>query len=199
MPEQRFKVYPRGFLGAVLAPRAVKVQGLSESNRGFSMVERTAMVNQNQFDVPNPTVEEIYNTYILDREKAKSFEFRESVLRCAMNTFGAYNFRQWFEAQYQNPSAGDLHGRFLLDTLQFLETGQRNMSIENWAAIIVIDSSMEPLGKLPEKAREFFGLGSKYQRDCDWPTIIQCWCGMPSGLEDLIGSLHVLFGAPAVK
>jgi hypothetical protein len=194
----RMKVYPRGFLGAALEPRAIKQHGLAESNRGFSMRDYNVMVDQNKFDVSNPAIEELFNTYLLDREKAEKFEFRQQVYHVALRAFGAPNFLMWFQAQYGNPSAGELHGRFLADTLKFLTEGRRAMSLETWASIIVIDSGADPIGRLPQTAIDFFGIGKNYRRDVDWPNIVQTWCSQPGGLEDLVGSLHILFGSPAV-
>ena len=119
--------------------------------------------------------------------------------RKALGAFGKYSFFHWFQWQYDSPMAGEMHGRFLLDTLQFLEKGRRSMCLENWSALITIDHSGSGIGKLPPEAREFFAIGKSYGRDVDLASILQLWNSHPSGFEDLLGSLHILFGAPDVR
>lgn len=197
MPDSQLKLYPRGFIGAVLAPRVIKKHTQAETNQGFRTQDVAVLANQNRFDTPNPVVEELYNTYLLDSQSAKSFDFRQRVLQAALTAFGHLNFQLWFQTQYDNTSAGELHGRFLVDTLKFLDRGRREMSLETWAAIITIDSGSDTIGPLPKEARDFFGIAQSWKRESDYPSIIQLWCSQPGGLEDLLGTLHILFGAPA--
>lgn len=197
MPEVHLKLYPRGFLGAVLQNKMQRQKALAESNQGFSLRNLLVMRDQNDFHVPNGTVEEIYQSYMHDCASTASFEFRHKVLLCAFNAFGTDDFRLWFEMQYQNPSAGDLHGRFLVDTLHFLSTGQREMCLENWSRLLTLTASPDDIGPVPEYARNYFGQtqSNLSGRKVSTTDAIESWCRKPTGFQDLVGTLHILFGS----
>jgi hypothetical protein len=203
MPELRgeFKIYPRGFLGAHLRERIEQQQRLMENNTGFVPVKVNAFKKPNGVDDYNHEVAALYASYIKRSADSTSFEFRDKVLHAALRAFGTPNFRFWFEAQFQSPVLSDLHYRFLDDTLKFIQGGRREMSLETWGAIVSIANNDEGSGKLSEFANEFFGISSggvnRYARDASLIDTIQCWCSQPNGIEDLLGTLHLLFGTTA--
>lgn len=198
MPSYRLKLYPRGFLGAMLGVRAERRMALRENNRGFQTAEVRELKNQNSFDAPNPDVEALYDTYQSQQGVSGAFEFRRDVLLTALAAFGTTTFEAWFEAQFKNPSAGDLHGRFLVDTLKFISEGRREMRLETWASLISIVSAGGHIGPFPAAAKEFFGIGRQYRESFSLTEIIQRWCSQPGGFEDMLGTLHILFGRPDV-
>lgn len=199
MPEATgtFKVYPRGFLGAQLKERVEQEQRLREDNHGFTAVKVSAFKKSNSVSDYNHEVEALYAAYIKSAPDVTSFEFRRRVLVAAMHAFGSSNFQFWYEAQMQSPVLGDLQARFLDDTLKFLRTGRREMSLETWAAILTIENNDGRLG-MSEYACDFFGITSKgqhrYSQNTLLTEVIQLWCSKHNGLEDLLGSLHILFG-----
>lgn len=138
-------------------------------------------------------VEQLYHRYINDNQAGQDFEFREKVLKTALGVFGAFNFQQWFFVQYNAAGATDLHVRFLDDTLKFLSTGRREISLENWAALIRPSVGAGP-GKPSELSLRYFCVGERYDRDSSWPCTVQDWCAKPGGFEDLLNVLHICFG-----
>lgn len=197
MASYRLKRYPRGFLGAVLGMRGEHLAANSRPSLNYGTGGLT-VAPQTQPDTSNADVEALYNQYIHQHENTRNFEFCERVLRTALSAFGTVTFEAWFEAQYKNPSAGDLHGRFLLDTLKFLREGRRNVSLETWGSLIGIASAGSDIGEMPQEAKEFFGIGQSYRESYSMTELLQRWMSQPSGFEDLLGTLHILFGNPAV-
>ncbi|MNU19709.1 hypothetical protein D3C71_79420 [compost metagenome] len=195
----QFKIYPRGFLGTQLKERIERTQRLQENNNGFVPVKFSSFKKPNGVDDVNHEVEELYASYIKQSADCTSFEFRNRILHAALRAFGTPNFRFWFETQYQSPVLRDLHGAFLDDTLKFISTGRRDQPLETWAAIISITNNDDGSGKLSEYANEFFGISAngitRYARDSRVIDIVQDWCSKPNGIEDLLGTLHILFGA----
>jgi hypothetical protein len=54
------------------------------------------------------------------------------------------------------------------------------------------------VGGLSERAQEFFGVPafglSRQPQNSELIEVLQAWVSQPDGMEDLLGSMHVLFG-----
>lgn len=193
-----FKVYPRGFLGAHLQERVQKEDKMQENNHGFVPVKISAVRQSEGITGFNHAIQELYSAYIRESADSGSFEFRERVYRQAKRAFGSPWFNHWFQAQLNSPFVGSLQRDFLDDCLGYLQTGGRKMALENWAPLLEISNADEGLMAPSDAAAKFFGWG-KYsrgvQRQLSIEDTIQQWCSIPNGFEDLLGTLHVLFGA----
>lgn len=198
MAEIPFKLYPRGFLGAMLESRVEHEARTQEGSHGFVNQTASVMRNQNDFQHTNPAVETLYGQQINRAPGVLSFEFKRSVLRTALNAFGTPMFDFWFTMQFRSPAAGEMHLRFLDDTLRFIQTGRREMALETWAALLQPDEPKVNGAQLSEYAKEFFGIPSggynRHPRNRKITEVIQSWCSQPNGLEDLLCTMHVLFG-----
>lgn len=197
------RMFPRGFLGADLQPQLVRspdqVSSILTQKFAFhvdlvGLPGTSGKVNM----MANPHVEGLYVEYIKKTIMSGSFEFRKKVLHAALHAFGTADFNIWFEAQFKTPACGDLHKRFLDDILKFIVTGRRDMSLENWGSLITITDEGDNIGSISDYAKDFFGIG-KGARVHDRQNyllteIIQRWCSQPNGFEDLLGTLHILFG-----
>lgn len=194
-----FTIYPRGFLGAILAPRIEKspapfqdeYRKLQNNLSLFQPSASTIAVNEN--------VESLYSKYIRNTYKAEAFEFRKLVMITALNAFGTEAFDFWYLKQFESASVGDMHRRFLEDCLRFILTGRREMSLETWDSLIDYSDSGEMRGPVSEYTAEFFGITTngyvRQRRNTMLVDVLQDWCAQPNGLEDLLLALHVLFGS----
>lgn len=201
------RMFPRGFLGA-----DVQTQMVRSPNSVNSMISQKFQYHMdlvgganhgNKVDlVANPIVEGLYSQYIKRSINSNTFEFRQKVLQAALHSFGTPDFGLWFESQFKSPACGDLHRRFLDDTLKFLRNGRRDMSLETWGSLITITDEGDHIGKLSDYANEFFGIGQGVRvtdrRNYLNTDVIQMWCSHPNGFEDLLGTLHILFGSVSV-
>jgi hypothetical protein len=193
------RLYPRGFLGGNLKPQ------IESSPRPFDDVSHrhqyaaTDYSSGNTTIVPNPDVEALYITYVKNSVNTGSPAFRSRILAVALNAFGTKNFLTWYLSQFSSPAAGDLHNRFLTDTIKFISTGVRDMPLENWAALLLITESADSIGKIPDTVKPFFGIRqdepfNNARFNIQLTDVIQTWCSKEGGLEDLLGTLHILFG-----
>lgn len=192
---EAFKVYPRGFLGAHLHERVQKEDRYLENNRGFIPVKVNTLKKSTGVNDYNHAIEELWSAHVRESTDSTSFEFRERVFKVALVAFGARTFHEWFFAQLHSPFVGSLQRDFLDDTLAFLTKGRRKMFLENWAALLHIDNADEGSMKTSQITREFFHLdGSVNFPATTIEELVQQWCSKPNGFEDLLGTLHILFG-----
>jgi hypothetical protein len=193
------KLYPRGFLGKPLEARFSTKRRLGDSQySGLPVSVKLVTQQMNSVDA-NPTVEALYGRWINRAPATTAFEFRKQVLNAALDAFGTDNFFYWYTAQAGSPAFGDLHRDFMEDTLHYIQTGQRKMCLENWQALLTTDDSGERSEELSSAAKAFFGIKTPEEQ---WRSpqyrrldeVIQKWCSQPTGFEDLLSTLHVLFG-----
>lgn len=188
---ETFKVYPRGFLGATLADRVDRERRLVETNTGFAPEKFSVYKRPTDISEFNRAVEKIYVSYVRQEPHTNSFGFREQVLRAALTAFGTSNFHAWYKLQIQSPVLGRLHRDFLDDTLRFITEGRRDMTLETWGSLIDIENADAGTVGISDYAREYFGSN---RPDPSVIDVVQEWCSKPNGLEDLLGTLHILFG-----
>ena len=73
------------------------------------------------------------------------FEFRDSVLREVMKAFGTLNFRDWYFNQNTSVFVNDMHKRFLVDTLNYITTGEREFELATWDSLLSKEQVPTPL------------------------------------------------------
>lgn len=191
-----FKIYPRGFLGANLGIPITKILKPYE-DKLTSHQYHTDMFNSTKDNGAgcNPNVEALYAHYIKNSADTNSFTFHEKVLTVALAAFGTTDFGYWFKQQHNSPATGDLHRRFLEDTLKFISTGRREMCLENYCALLTLSDIDGNICELTDFAKDFFKYsGSGQDEVTTLINIIQKWCSQPNGFEDMLGTLHILFG-----
>lgn len=195
-----FRLYPRGYFGKVLGPQFVKKRTAVQARQGVLQSKVNVFQPQTTTLDGNPDVEELYTRWMTSiGEMAADFAFREQFMIVAMDAFGTQSFRMWYEAQLQSPAYGDLHHRFLEDTILFITEGRRQMSLQNWTVLISQTDSGEKHQVLGERALGFFGVPVPGQRhrlpqNAQLLPVLQQWISHPSGFEDLLLTLHLLFG-----
>ena len=193
------KIYPRGFLGKPLEAQLKTKPRPFEARLSSLAVKVNLFTPQvNSIDA-NPTIETLYGKWINRAPETTAFEFRKQVLIAALSAFGTDNFLEWYAAQSLSPAYGDMHRRFLEDTLLFLQEGRRTMSLENWSALLTVQDSGERVSDITSEAKEFFGIeepDARYRKPVNrsLTVIIQKWVTHARGFDDLVGSLHLLFG-----
>lgn len=195
----KFRIYPRGFVGAAIGMRVQKnttnaqlrFQTLSQS---FQLYRPPA----NSID-PNPAVKELYTQYMRGTKVETSFDYKKTLIITATRAFGTHNFLYWIQQQYASPVVGDLHREFLDDTLNYIATGERRRRLETWKSIISMKDRGAANPTLSKTTNEFFNIGGSVrlvngQRNISLIPVICDWLSHPDGYSDLIGTLHILFG-----
>ncbi len=199
MSDFQLKIYPRGFLGKPLEAQLKMKSRPFESRLNALAVRVNIFTPQVNSVDANPTVETLYGQWINRAPETTSFEYRKKVWIAALNAFGTNNFYEWFVAQYASPAFGDLHKRFLEDTLHFLQEGRREIDLTVWTSLISVTDAGERDLELADDGKEFFGIAdAEHQwRRADnrqLTEVIQKWLTHARGFDDLVGTLHLLFG-----
>jgi hypothetical protein len=119
----------------------------------------------------------------------QTWKYRAEGLRAAKILFG--DFTQWLYGQLEGEFLYGQRLLFLEDTLRFITMGTRSVSINNWVDL---------LEDYPETNVLIDRQGSERRLKAAFPNpmhtvdVIIAWCKQPSGFEDLIITLNILFG-----
>jgi len=196
---ERLQIYPRGFLGRPLPTN------VTEKKMPFSSVMNQKQFNWSLLDAPNnerkgdPAVDSLFSKYLRAEGNINSHNFRERIFKAALDLFAGRDFYFWFITQKASPMYGDYHQRFLEDTIKYLATGQRSLNIQAWATLLTFTQDSEKAQDDDLFVKEFFGekiAGRGENTPCnrDIVDILQLWWSKPSGVGDLLYTLHILFG-----
>lgn len=189
-----YRIYPRGFLGASLGEQ------IKPTERSAASQLRTYTYHPEWFSGSkakkeiNRNVENLWRRLndgagVLDDE-----DYREQLLRVALNAFGTVDFLEWLLIQQSGPSTGDLHMEFLKDTLQFIETGKRGLGLHAWTSMLTMSDITHNQTKDDGAFSWFFLTPEGKQKNILVLDVVQRWCSQRNGFADLAQTLHVLFG-----
>ncbi len=110
------------------------------------------------------------------------------IVKKAVQLFGSNNLYSFVQANLlYNRFKSDLHWEFLKDTIQFIKTGKRSMSMSTWQSLLVL-----PNGKLSKthSPKTTYSMNpSEYSG-----ATIQKWLTQDNGLADLTYSMRIIFG-----
>ncbi len=196
-PFGSFKLYPRGFLGAIRPPVLMKKAGSSRSTK--LQYDNTLFdTNDTKVVVANTAIEDLYARWVRGEATTDRFDFRDEVLQQVMWAFGTPDFEGWFKAQYNSPAFGVDHRNFLDDTLRFLMEGTRMVELHTWDMVLESTDERVQEDTLGDHARRFFNkeFVSNLSPSGKTPLIdvVQLWCSQPGGINDLLATVHILFG-----
>jgi hypothetical protein len=188
-----YKIYPRGFLGAKLAPSVERtpnpMQNLRYDARIFDAAKEETIHG-------NAQIEQLFVSYTKGIESVLDFDFCEKILKAAKAAFGTDHFASWYRAQFLSPGISDMHIRFLDDTLQFIRTGRRSVHINTWDAMVDIAEGGQSKTPLSAEALSFFG-GDLLKNDTiyrdELNQVLHDWVTCTNGYDDLMATLHILF------
>lgn len=137
----------------------------------------------------DPRVHDLYLVFTNEPRKAVTWEFRKKVIELAQSLF-AGNFN-WFIRQDANASIVDQNYMFLLDTVRFIATGHRRLSIYTWPALI---SYNVPVGNSVDQRNDISKLFIEFALATDTTTVLSKWISRKNGFDDLMYTMHMLFG-----
>lgn len=165
--------YPRGYvtLGVGTAQDNVPAYKKSEESDGHK------------------TIEELYKQYIGRQVNSSSWEnFRSKVVIEAVKTFGDFHRWLYFQAVH-NDHIYDVNFDFIVDTLQFIRTGKRDAGVLVWKELLLEHPEVRP-GVANLKRADAFKINDAKE----FSNVIGMWCSQPNGFEDMLCTVHVLYG-----
>ncbi len=167
-----FLMYPRGYVSIA------KDQSVDES----------LVSNNVELTEGDAAFMTLYKNFISHQANTDGWDYQSQVIKTAMRLFG--NFATW--AAFQASSNDHINGlalAFLKDTVGYIRTGQRHMSVITWRDLI--EDHPEPILGSASRKRIVETLGDVYDIV---NNPIGLWVSRPDGFGDLIVSLYTFFG-----
>lgn len=199
---QLFRMYPRGFLGGFPPPQ-IEREHVDIAQPYLDHSYRVNIIRPaDPSTYPNKEVELLYNSYIGKTIESSTKEFKKQVLIVALEAFGTQRFDLWYLAQLNSLAYDENHSLFLDDTLNFISGKRREMSPMVWAGLIQMGKNPPGQDSPSEVAKKYFdfdylkrsGNLVTNQNQHTLVNTIQTWCSRPNGFDDMLTTLHVLFG-----
>lgn len=140
-------------------------------------------------------IHDLFMEYTTFSNRTGYWEFQSKVIVEAHRLFSG-NFN-WFIKQDSNAQVTGYAYEFLQDTLRYIATGRRRMDIHTWPGLL----SDEPLGgvQLIENRHDIRGMFHTLQLATSAEAMIQKWMSHKGGFDDMMYTLHLLFGTVSVK
>lgn len=189
-------IYPRGYLGYDIG-LPVRVEGGNTKENILQNAYLNKKVSgRDRTVISNTDIEHLYKSLLQAAWIPNDFKFRKRVLRAALQAFGTKSFYDWCELQTQSAYFSDTHKQFLNDTFSFIASGQRSVGLHSWMALIDQRPAPVRLAHNDYNYRAYFKMeqASLLRRPFTVAETIKAWCSQPGGLEDMLITLHILFG-----
>lgn len=171
---ERLNRYPRGYLVRL------------DDRPGSALTDTGMEINDVSSDAK---LETLYRLYMGQSVNSDSWAYRKRVVAQCSRLFG--NFYSWLNLQLiGNDNIYGLNLEFLKDTVQYIRTGQRSMSVFTWQDLLLEHPDPHPGTAGPARLKDF---NLTDHREFD--NFIGQWCSQPNGgFEDMLCTAHVLFG-----
>jgi hypothetical protein len=135
------------------------------------------------------SIELLHKLMIDGNTNTRSWPFYRNVLLNANRLFG--DLRQWFQDQIHNPNIFGYNQQFITDTLNFIETGQRELSVLSWTDLVTSGGDNHNARSVPSR---LINSKSSLRSSVSSLELLQRWVSQPGGFEDLLNTLYLLFG-----
>ena len=150
----------------------------------------------------NRDVQVVFEKLMADHRLMKSFEFREELLKTGIRAFNTLNAYQWFKLQNSSPYLTSIHRKFLNDTLTFIHTGERNISVESWLGLLSPKQATAKDSETPLLIEEMFvprGTGVSNCLPQKLTRLIAQWTGQDNGFTDFTYFLGIVFSKEVMR
>jgi hypothetical protein len=149
-------------------------------------------------------VDSIFKAYEDTAMLLRDFDFRQRVLSVAKRAFGEKSLHHWCELQRHSPYLTTMHRRFIYDTLGYIYSGRREVSVDSWMNLIEarditdVDTRVvyDPSGYFNLKHNDSMRASSLRPQEVppDLNGAICSWVSQTDGFKDLVYTLYIIFG-----
>lgn len=139
---------------------------------------------------------QLYSQMAADPKVFSDFNYRELLLKKALELFGPETFTTWFRAQSQSPCFSYLHERFLKETLLYIYNRQpRSMGNSSYFRLLHVGAN-NAIFSAEQKESEANELNQVISNVNNGLTIdlIKRWSSTIEGLQDMLSTMNVIFG-----
>lgn len=195
----KLQIYPRGFLGSPLPVQVARKQTPFSQSYKQKQFSWSLLDTQDKTRIGDYNVGKLFSKLIRAEASINSHSFRERIFKEAFKLFGGNHFYFWYHAQKASPILSDYHKRFLEDTINYLSTGKRELSVQSWDSLLSLTTDVNEYGTDSRNVIDFFndrvdGEGIKTPTNRTTVDVLQLWWSKPAGVSDLLYTLHILFG-----
>lgn len=143
----------------------------------------------------DPRVHDLFVEFTNFPKQAVTWAFQKRVIDLALELFaGNYS---WFIRQDSNALLKDQNYAFVLDTVRFIATGTRKFSIHTWPALVTYEVPI--INESVDNRRDIYFLMEKLDVPTQTEKFLQKWLSHKGGFDDLMYTLHLLFGTVPEK
>jgi len=138
----------------------------------------------------DPEIVELMNRYTGPEAHSTTWEFRRQVIAAAVRLLKGNS--NWFILQDTNPMVQEYNYLFLQDTLRYIATGHRQLSVYAWQDLLT--HTPETALKDVKSRHEISDKFKELTLSTSLTALIQRWLSHPKGFDDFMFSLHLMFG-----
>lgn len=196
MTSNNVVLYPRGFIGFDTGLITDKSSGVNMDDWVRSIKLNKPIMQEVSPYKGIPQVDAIWKEYQSGVSFMTSFDFREKVLKTALTAFGTLSFYDWCNLQNKNIYFTALHKKFLNDTFSFIQTGKRSIVNTTWQSLLSMKEAIPKDAETPFDLNDFFRTNEVdyARRSFRLSDILVEWTSKENGFEDLLMTIHLLFG-----
>lgn len=189
-------IYPRGFIGVGSNPAEREGSGEDLQTILTNIKLNLPIGKEDEPYKANAAVEDLYQSYRLGNFTEKDPVFSEKVLLTCMRAYGATSFGDWCRMQQQSPYFTRMHKHFLNDTFRFIETGRREVSVENMGALVDRQPKTIKDDATALEIDAFLNLNRplEFRRSDRLTDIVTAWLSQRGGFNDFLTSTRTFFG-----
>lgn len=158
--------------------------------RGFSGGPALEL-DDREVQAGDPNVMIIYREYVNPGFETRTWHFKRRVIDLALRVFDRTKGFSFVEQDRNNHLVG-FNYKFLLDTLRFIATGRRSMDIQMWGDLMEQSPTTTP--HTVEGRSAILNRIAEYRLNMEPTALIQKWLEQKGGIEDLIVTMHLMFG-----
>lgn len=181
-------VYPTGFIGYDVGFPVVRNE--ANVDAANALVRFASVSTKDKLVMANNTIEGLYTQWHKRTRKVGDADYLSDVYAACMNAFGTNSFYEWAYMQLENPYFTASHREFLNDMFSFILTGKRTYSYSAWAVALERRRADSEDKKTPYNYRDLIISGTPLTVT----DAVTRWSAHDGGVEDMITSLHLVFG-----
>lgn len=158
--------------------------------RGFSGGPALEL-DDKEVQAGDPNVMILYREYANPGFETQTWQFKRRVIDLALRVFDRKEGFSFID-QDANTHLSGFNYKFLLDTLKYIATGRRSMDVQMWGDLMEQSSTVPT--HVVEGRSAIYKRIAEYKLDLTPSSLIQKWLSHKDGLEDLIVTMHLMFG-----
>ncbi len=187
--------YPNGFVGYSVG-WPVRQYTADVEDKLAAMRFSKVTTPKEKSVISNPIIEQLFGEWRSMERRATDAGFLCDVISAAVQAFGTTDMYEWCYMQTKSPYFTADHRQFLNDTFEFIETGRRKFSHATWMKVLRIRVINPQDAVQAYDFEKFFRVSAPLQHkpSSHIYTMIERWLAQPGGFDDMLQTLHILFG-----